>query len=286
MKHNKYENVGVLYEALCTAVLKEISNNNNDKAKNIMEIITKYFISESSIQKTWSVYHQLLYSESINYFYANRFINSLIKEYRNINKQDLYEDMNNLYEDISKFYSVKNIMNIKTPNYRLFASFKTLAEQGNRLKTTDKISCETMIAEHLVENKESKRIKESKEIFSDQISDFDYQTNKLAETIAIKKFEEKYRNSLNEDQKEFLVKYISSSDNNNFNNWLKKRIKNVVNEIKSFNDTNINTEIKEKLYLVSEKLDNFTKKEDIKDKDLVTVLMSLKLRDSLNLFNN
>jgi hypothetical protein len=268
MKHNKYENVGVLYETLCTAVLKEISENNNDKAKKFMTVLSNYFMTESEVQKAWSVYHQLLYNEAINYFYADRFLTSLLKEYKEINNKKIKKEISNIYEEVSAFSNVNNLMNIKTPNYKLFASFKTLVE-GKNMNSSQKTSCETTIAEHLVNNKEASRIE---------------QTNKLAETLAIKSFEQKYKNSLNEDQKDFLVKYMTSNNENNFSKWINKRVNRTIKEINEFNTDNINTETREKLYLVSEKLSNFTSKRKIEESDLVTILLSLKIKDSLNLF--
>jgi hypothetical protein len=283
MKHNKYENVGVLYETLCTAVLKEISENNNDKAKKFMTVLSNYFMTESEVQKAWGVYHQLLYNEAINYFYADRFLNSLLKEYKEVNNKRLKKEINSIYEEVSAFCNVKNLMNIKTPNYKLFASFKTLIE-GKNMNASQKTSCETTIAEHLVNNKEASRIEESKKLYDIKISEVDHQTNKLAETLAIKSFEQKYKNSLNEDQKDFLVKYMTSNNENNFSNWINKRVNRTIKEINDFNTDNINTETREKLYLVSEKLSNFTSKRKIEESDLVTILLSLKIKDSLNLF--
>ena len=136
----------------------------------------------------------------------------------------------------------------------------------------------------MVNNKEASRIEESKKLYDIKISEVDHQTNKLAETLAIKSFEQKYKNSLNEDQKDFLVKYMTSNNENNFSNWINKRVNRTIKEINDFNTDNINTETREKLYLVSEKLSNFTSKRKIEESDLVTILLSLKIKDSLNLF--
>ena len=77
---------------------------------------------------------------------------------------------------------------------------------------------------------------------------------------------------------------MTSNNENNFSNWINKRVNRTIKEINDFNTDNINTETREKLYLVSEKLSNFTSKRKIEESDLVTILLSLKIKDSLNLF--
>jgi len=289
MKHNKYKNVGVIYEALCTAVLKEVGEGNNKKAKMYMSLVKKYFMNESTLQKAWKVYNQLLYSEAVNYFYADRFLGYLVKEYNSIDKNSIDHCVKSLFEDVSSFSNKKNLMKTKTPNYRLFASFNILAEQDD-ITSSERITCERTLSEHLIDNKEATRIRDSKtvrEVIPEQ-EEIDSETKQLADVLAINIFKERYNNKLNEDQKDLLVKYITSSNQRSFDKWMKNKSQKVIEEIDTFvtsNYSSVDTETREKLYLVSEKLKNLTSQRTIREQDLTTMLLSLQIKDYVTMFS-
>lgn len=287
MKHNKYKNVGVIYEALCTAVLREVSENNNSKAKKFMSIINKYFLSEGAIQKSWSTYHQLLYNETVTHFYADRFINLLVNENRAVDKEELDGEINNLFKEISSFSNKKDFMKVKTPNYKLFASFNILSEKAS-VKPIHEIACRQTLSEHLMDNKEAKRLRDNFAIqnIDDNNGDneeVDQTTKRLSEVIAINTFKERYNNYLNEEQKDLLIKYITKNGNN-FNKVVHRKAKEVIKEVQTVTSNDIDTETREKLYLVCEKLKNLTSKRNIDDNDLSTMLLSLKIKDYTKLF--
>jgi len=289
MKHNKYKNVGVIYEALCTAVLKEVGESNNKKAKMYMSLVKKYFINEGDLQRAWKVYNQLLYSETVNYFYADRFVGYLLKEYKSIDQKSISKSIDSLFEDVSKFSNKKNLMKTKTPNYKLFASFNILAEQDD-VTSSEKITCERTLSEHLIDNKEAIRIRDSKtvrEVIPEHV-EIDSETKQLADVLAINIFKERYNNKLNEDQKELLVKYITSSNNKSFDRWIKNKSQSLIEDIDVFVNTNfksVDTETREKLYLVSEKLKNMTSQKTISEQDLTTMLLSLQIKDYVTMFS-
>jgi len=285
MKHNKYKNIGVIYEALCTAVLKEVGEGNNNKAKMYMSLIKKYFMNDNALQEVWAVYNQLLYNETVNYFYADRFLTYLIQEYNSVDKKSLNNIIKNLFEDVSKFSSKKDLMKARTPNYKLFASFNILAE-NTFSQSSERIQCERVIAEHLIDNQEADKLRTQKQVFTlSEENGVDVETRKLADILALKSFEEKYKYVLNEDQKEMLIKYITSTSDSSFNRWAGKRVKNILEGLENFEHYSLNAETREKLYLVSEKLKNLTtKKSIVSENDLQTVLLCLKIKDSLKLF--
>jgi hypothetical protein len=283
MKHNKYKNVGVLYEALCHSVLAETAENNTAKAKQYMKIINKYFVSEGVIQKAWNVYSQLLYNEATNYFYADRFLKLLVSESKKINNRELDSELKKLYQEVDSFSNRKELMKVSTPNYRLFASFNIMTE-NQKISPFNKLSCEKELMEHIVNNKEATKIREAQKVYNIGDQTDDLQVRMIADTLAIKSFEQKYAHSLNEDQQQCLIKYITAPNNKIFYRWVEKKIKGVIHNIENTNTTTLTEDSRDKLYLVSEKLKNYLNNKEIKEEDLTTVLLSFKLKDSLNLF--
>ena len=290
MKHSKHRNVGILFEILNHAVLNEISKGHNKTAAGIFSVIKKYFMTETQVSKAYRVYSQLLYSEARNPYYAARFYGNLVKEYaQTVDEQKLYNENTKLLDEISKVCDRKQIMKVSVPNYKLYASFNILVNEGNinmggqYLTTRDRSSCEQNIFEHLVNNTEAKRIKEANDHHTDKPTE-QLQTETLALGIALKNFDNKYGKLLTTEQKDCLVKYYTTKDERNFSNWMKKRIDNILDEVAVKKDKVDNEKIKEKIELVEEKLRGISKENTLSTTNLKDVLLSLEMKDNLRLF--
>ena len=290
MKHNKQRNVGIMFEILNHAVLNEIAKGHNKAAAKILSVVKKYFMTETQISKAYRVYSQLLYSEARNPYYATRFYGNLVKEYnQTVDSQKLYNENTKLLEEISKVCDRKQIMKVSVPNYKIYASFNILINENNikhggqYLSSRDRMDCEQNIFEHLVENKESKRIKEANSHHTDKPKD-QLQTETLALGIALKNFDKKYGKLLTTEQKDCLVKYYTTKDERNFSNWMKKRIDNILDEVADKKSKIDNEKIMEKIELVEEKLRGIAKENTFSTNSLKDVLLSLEMKDNLKLF--
>ena len=290
MKHSKQRNVGILFEILNHAVLNEISKGHNKTAAGIFSVIKKHFMTETQISKAYRIYSQLLYSEARNPYYATRFFSNLIKEYnQTVDDNKLYNENTQLLEEISKVCNRKQIMKVNVPNYKLYASFNILINEGNisrggqYLTSRDRSTCEQNIFEHLVENTEAKRLKEANAHHTDKPLD-QIQTEQLALGIALKNFDNKYGKLLTTEQKDCLVKYYTTKDERNFSDWMKKRIDNILDEVADKKDKVDNEKIKEKIELVEEKLRGIAKEDMVSTTSLKDILLSLEMKDILKLF--
>ena len=290
MKHSKQRNVGIMFEILNHAVLNEISKGHNKTAAGIFSIIKKNFMAETEISKAYRVYSQLLYSEARNPYYAARFFGDLVKEYnKTVNSKKLYNENTKLLEEISRVCNRKNIMKVNVPNYKLFASFNILINEtevnygGQYLSSRDRLACEQNIFEHLVENKEAKRIKEANAHHTDKPKE-QLQTETLALGIALKNFDKKYGKLLTTEQKDCLVKYYTTKDSKNFSTWIKKRIGNILDEVADKKANIDNQKIITKVELVEQKLRGIVQEEIISTNSLKDILLSLEMKDNLKMF--
>ena len=290
MKHSKQRNVGILFEILNHAVLNEISKSHNKTAAGIFSVIKKNFMTETQISKAYRIYSQLLYSEARNPYYATRFFGNLIKEYnQTVDEKKLYNENTKLLEDISKVCNRKHIMKVNVPNYKLYASFNILINEGNingggqYLSSRDRMTCEQNIFEHLVENPEANRLKEANAHHTDKPKE-QIQTEQLALGIALKNFDNKYGKLLTTEQKDCLVKYYTTKDERNFSTWMKKRIDNILDEVADKKDKVDNDKIRDKSELVEEKLRGIAKEEMVSTNSLKDILLSLEMKDNLKLF--
>ena len=290
MKHKKQRNVGILFEVLNHAVLNEISKSHDKTAKAIFKVIKKHFMGETQISKAYKIYSQLLYSEARNPYYATRFFSNLMKEYHNnVDAATLYKENTQLLEDISKVCDRKKIMKISVPNYKLFASFNILVNEddirygGQYLTSRDRMICEENVYEHLIDNKEAKRIREAN-AHHDNKSHDKIQTEKLALGIALKNFDKKYGKLLTTEQKDCLVKFYTTKDSRDFTQWMRKRIGFILDEIADRKNRIDNEKILTKIDLVEDKLKHIATEEAFSTKSLKDVLLSLEMKDNLKLF--
>lgn len=290
MKHSKQRNVGIMFEILNHAVLNEISKGHNKTAAGIFSIIKKHFMAETEISKAYRVYSQLLYSEARNPYYAARFFGDLVKEYNEtVSSKKLYNENTKLLEEISRVCNRKNIMKVNVPNYKLFASFNILINEtevnygGQYLSSRDRLACEQNIFEHLVENKEAKRIKEANAHHTDKPKE-QLQTETLALGIALKNFDQKYGKLLTTEQKDCLVKYYTTKDSKNFSTWIKKRVGNILDEVADKKANIDNQKIITKVELVEQKLRGIVQEEIISTNSLKDILLSLEMKDNLKMF--
>ena len=290
MKHSKQRNVGIMFEILNHAVLNEISKGHNKTAAGIFSIIKKHFMAETEISKAYRVYSQLLYSEARNPYYAARFFGDLVKEYNEtVSSKKLYNENTKLLEEISRVCNRKNIMKVNVPNYKLFASFNILINENNvnqggqYLTSRDRMACEQNIFEHLVENKEAKRIKEANAHHTDKPKE-QLQTETLALGIALKNFDKKYGKLLTTEQKDCLVKYYTTKDSKNFSTWIKKRVGNILDEVADKKANIDNQKIITKVELVEQKLRGIVQEEIISTNSLKDILLSLEMKDNLKMF--
>lgn len=280
MKHNKSRNVGILFESLIHNAMLRVAENDVDGASKIISIVKNYFMENTEVSKAYKVYSQLLYTESRNVFYASKFYSNLIKEYNSLNDTKIAAEISKLHVDIAKSFSLKEMLNVKIPNYKLFASFKIMTEQTDQyLSSKDQMHCDGIILDHLVNNNEMKKLREtSGEIDVKDQGQLD--TEQLAFAIALKEFHKNYGASLVGEQKECIVKYYSSPPAT-FNNWVFKKLDGILDEVSHACIKIEDEAVKEKLTLVNERLNKIKENREINSDSFVEIMMGFELCDKL-----
>jgi len=288
MKHNKQKNPGFIFEVLNTAVMQEVAAGRVDKAKKLFNLIREFFINKTEVSKAYRLYSQLLYSEARNAYSAGLFLENLKKEYRHsVDKNILEKDLNRLLESVDKIVNRKDMMKIKTPNYKVLASFNiALQENDTYVSSRDSLLVSETLISHLLENKESNRFKEHKNLLGsfENKTKQEIQTEKLSLIIALKKFDDYYGNLITKEQKEYLVNYYSTSRQDKFKEWVCKRLDGLLNEIEDRSLKISDDNIKRKINLVVEKMQGIYEKTTINSKDLRDILLTVEMKDKIKLF--
>ena len=288
MKHNKQKNVGVLFEVLNHAVLDEVAQNNIPKAQKLFSLLRENFVKTTEISKAYKVYSQFLYSEARNAYFASKFVENLKKEYnKSVSHKKLQVELRTLMENIANVTDKKKLLKTSIPNYKTLASFHVkLHEHDQYLTSRETLAIDQNLFEHLIENQEAKRVRDRRGQF-DNISRKsleEVQTGKLSLILAIQKFDEAYKHLLTKEQKDYLVKYYTSSDNAEFKKWVCKKVDTLLDEVSDKSMTIEDKDIKRKIELVVEKLNGIAEQPSVTTGNLRDILLSIEMKDKLKLF--
>jgi hypothetical protein len=280
IKNNKKRNIGVIYESLIYSVLDLIAENKTDDAKKLFFVIKKYFMNESSqINKVYKIYSQLLYNESRNEFFASKMLQYLLNDCKKVDELKLRLETNRLLESIQK--SVPNynkILNRKIPNYKLYSSFWALNNTQNLMLAEEKIECEHMIIEHMLNNTE---IQSLKQIQEQKNENFDPALYNITQVLLLRKFKEKYKDILSEEQNDVLIKYYMADSDKSFSRFIEKKSKNLIEYFDVKKNILKSDEMKNKLEMVTEKLSILRNRDRINNDDLTNVILAIELKKSL-----
>ena len=288
MKHNKQKNVGVLFEVLNHAVLDEVAQNNIPKAQKLFSLLRENFVKTTEISKAYKVYSQFLYSEARNVYFASKFVENLKKEYnKSVSHKKLQVELRTLMENIAKVTDKKKLLKTSIPNYKTLASFHVkLHEHDQYLTSRETLAIDQNLFEHLIENQEAKRVRDRRGQF-DNISRKsleEVQTGKLSLILAIQKFDEAYKHLLTKEQKDYLIKYYTSSDSADFKDWICKKVDALLDEVSDKSMTIEDKDIKRKIELVTEKLNGIAEQPSVTTGNLRDILLSIEMKDKLKLF--
>ena len=288
MKHNEQKNVGVLFEVLNHAVLDEVAQNNIPKAQKLFSLLRENFVKTTEISKAYKVYSQFLYSEARNVYFASKFVENLKKEYnKSVSHKKLQVELRTLMENIANVTDKKKLLKTSIPNYKTLASFHVkLHEHDQYLTSRETLAIDQNLFEHLIENQEAKRVRDRRGQF-DNISRKsleEVQTGKLSLILAIQKFDEAYKYLLTKEQKDYLVKYYTSSDNAEFKKWVCKKVDALLDEVSDKSMTIEDKDIKRKIELVTEKLNGIAEQPSVTTGNLRDILLSIEMKDKLKLF--
>ena len=288
MKHNKQKNVGVLFEVLNHAVLDEVAHNNIPKAQKLFSLLRENFVKSTEISKAYKVYSQFLYSEARNVYFASKFVENLKKEYnKSVSHKKLQVELRTLMENIANVTDKKKLLKTSIPNYKTLASFHVkLHEHDQYLTSRETLAIDQNLFEHLIENQEAKRVRDRRGQF-DNISRKsleEVQTGKLSLILAIQKFDEAYKHLLTKEQKDYLIKYYTSSDSADFKDWICKKVDALLDEVSDKSMTIEDKDIKRKIELVVEKLNGIAEQPSVTTGNLRDILLSIEMKDKLKLF--
>lgn len=264
IKHNKKRNTAFVFESLLREATVAIIKGDTDKQHKVVQIIKKHFTADSELKKHLECYRSLYENQSLNAQISEKILTEAKMASRLIDPHGLFKSQTELINDINTTLS-PSVFNNFVPNYKTLATIDQIF--CDKLPPKTRVMLESTIVENMTKNAPENVANE--EIDNTTVSCF------------VGKFNEKYSETLSEEQKQLLSHYITSFTDNAvslkmFLNEEIVRLKKVITESSTGEMFTEDAEMKQKASQIIEKLEGF-KKAQINDDILLTVLKTQEL---------
>tara|TARA_R100001082_G_C4334296_1_gene147115 strand:+ start:183 stop:1001 length:819 start_codon:yes stop_codon:yes gene_type:complete len=248
MKHNKKRNTAFLYESLVKELTKAIVRKKQKERQTVIEVLREFFYKGSVLNKELSVYNSILENKhKMTRDFSIRFLHETKRDFFKLDRKEVFNTQTKLIESINK--------KLSSSVFRNFVSnYKDLATVGQWFMS-DNLNAKSRL---LVESK-ALQLLTPRIVVEEKMQHMD----NLTYRTFVEKFNETYKRSLGDKQKNLLTNYIVSfSDNGlglkSFMNEeigrLKKKLENVL-QVQSSESSR-----KENIKKVLLKLEGFSKK--------------------------
>ncbi len=251
LKHNKKRNTAFIYEALIRELTKTIIKGDPNKRKKIVSIVKEHFAKGTALSKELEIYKSLYETSNLDNNTAEKLMFEAKVAYATLNKKKVFDEQSDLIKKVNKSLAGSIFGNF-VPNYRNLASLYTIFNHSATVK--EKVFLEGKIVQQLTNNKS-----EDSEGKKDPIDNVVYKS-------FVKRFNEKYADTLEESQKDLLTKYVASfaDDGLELKMFLNEEIGSLKEKVKASLEDSVINEDGDMLFKtkkVLEKLENYKNKE-------------------------
>lgn len=219
--HNKKRNTALLYEFLIRTISSALVENDKRKSSVALKILRRYFKPGTQLYKEFRIFNALIKTTVSSDSVAT----SILKEARTaievLDYEALDKEKSLLIRNINHVIKDENFYDQPVAEYRLYASIQTLFNEWRKpVGSTDIVSLanyENQLREWLITEKK----KEDHTLIDETPG-----TTRLLMKVMMKKLNEKYASSLNDDQREIIKAYAFSTANED-QTTIKKKLEEV-----------------------------------------------------------
>ncbi len=259
MKHNKKRNTAFLYESLVKEMTKAVLRSNTPKKNLIAAILKEHFNTNSVLHKELNLYKTLCESHSVQKETAEKILSEVKRVYHTLGEEEIFDEQTQVIKKINTDLD-KSVFSNFVSNYKTLASISQMF--NSKTPISNRIILEGNIVDLMVKTPGARP----------GMRPIDNVTYK----IFVDKFNQKYGNSLNENQKDLLSRYITFSSENSteFKLYLSDeidRLKRAVDGMKARKDIVLDEGLNQKSKEISNVLEGF-KKQKINDDMIKTIL--------------
>lgn len=266
LKHNKKRNTAFVYEALVRELTESVVKNNKNKQNKIVSIIKEHFGGTSLLKEELDLYKTIYETRHIEKTTAEKIVVKVKEKHDSLDKRKLFMEQSALINKINRTLSNKVYSNF-VPNYKTIASVYSIFQEA--LPVKDRV----LLEENIVDQMSA----------SVQLAEETQQPiDSLVYNNFVEKFNEEYSTTLNENQKQLLVNYISSFEDNGIDLkiYLNEEIGRLKQQLSDLKESGFDEDLKEKLNKVYSVLDD-TKNKEVDTETLEIVLSTQQLLEDI-----
>jgi len=269
IKHNKKRNTAFVFESLMREATVAIIKGDTQRKEIVVKIIKEHFKPDSILKRHLECYRSLYENQSLTRETSEKVLREAKMASRLIDPQGLFKKQTDLINDINSDLSPSVFSNF-VPNYKTLATIDQIF--CDKVAPKSRVMLENTIVENMTKDSDPGQITE-------EIDD-------VTVKCFVEKFNEKYSQTLAEEQKELLTHYIASFTDNavslkSFLNEEIARLKTTISESSEHEMFQNDPDMHRKATQIVEKLDTFRKTE-INDEVLLTVLRTQELAKELS----
>jgi nitrogen regulatory protein PII-like uncharacterized protein len=267
-RYNKKRNTAFVYEALIREGTSAILQGDHDRKNTVVKLIKKHFAPNSELYKHLQCYQSLYETSGLDRKTCEKIMREAKLAHRVLDPHGLFVSQTDLINDVNKELE-PSVFNNFVPNYKSLANIHKMFSTAVSPKNS--VILEELVLEHM------SRIDESEE---------QVEVDSLVVESFVEKFNNKYGETLLQEQKTLLNLYISSFVDNclelkMFLNEEISRLKQQLSESKLKEEISSDQQMIEKTDLILEKLN--TLKDSHADHDmLLTILRVQQLVGEIN----
>ena len=260
-KHNKKRNTAFLYETMIKELTKAVVNKDLERKSFIVETMKQYFNSNTPLGKELRIYRDLNETSGVDLYTAERLLVESKKDFHSMDRKEIFNMQTELISEINKAIG-KEAFNNFVPNYKNLATIYQIF--SNQSSTKELILLERRVLKTLVSKSNKAPAKQMPHV------------NNLTLKTFIKNYNDKYAQSITENQQELLNKYILSFSDNGleFKIYLNEEVSRLKSELATIledKDLTSDSDLKGKLTELQGLLESFGRTK-IDEKMIVKVL--------------
>ena len=198
MKHNKKRNTAFLYEVIIRELTKAMVDGDKSKKSAIIKIVKENFKGNTLLAKDLDLYKAVLETKEVDKETAEKIIFQARTQKMAINHRELFVEQTDLVDTINRQIN-SDAFNTFVPNYKSLATVFQIFHPKTKIKNR------VLLEKQMIEVMTNDLMNE--EDLMKPIDNLTYKT-------FVKKFNEKYSNSLLEEQKGLLSRYVTSFSDN------------------------------------------------------------------------
>ena len=205
IKHNKRRNSAILFEMLIRHSVSCLTEDKRDEVTKVLNVVKKFFAKGSPLSEELRAFRTLLNSHVKTPETAQKILSEVCKFTKTLSAKNIDKQKSLLLKEINHHLDAKTIFGYRIPEYRTYATVQVLfndsRSKGSPLDNVERYKLEENIVSRLTEGK----IEENVDMLK-----VNPEYNNLIHKFATKRFTEKYKTSLSEDQKLLLTRYAAS----------------------------------------------------------------------------